>query len=92
MNAPDQIRVTADQNPALIEALQNAAIGDKGVAELHFTLKARDGEGVDLIVEAVVPEGYEIAKEEKPGAMGGMMSPDAMMTPTAMQVRKMAKS
>jgi hypothetical protein len=73
----------------MAEVTQNAAVGDKLVLELHVTLKAKDMEGVDLTVEAAVPDGYEINKDAKePQMLGGLNATDAMMTPTSMMVQK----
>jgi uncharacterized protein YdeI (YjbR/CyaY-like superfamily) len=87
MQVPDVLRATFDQNPALAEALQNSKPGDKLELELHVTLKSKDAEGADFTIEAVVPEGFEVAGPEEEQAEPGPTS-DAMMTPAAMSVRK----
>lgn len=91
MNKPDVIRVSFQQNPALAEVLGPENVGYKGKAELHFMVKSKDEEGADLVVEAVVPEGYEVGEDTE----GAAMSPaeDEPMSPTSMMVRRMrAKS
>lgn len=90
MQKPDQLRVTFDQNPAMSEATANAKPGDKVVLEVHCTLKAKDAEGVDLTIEAAVPEGYEVDPDKPETGMS--MGMDSVMTPTAMMVRKKAQS
>lgn len=84
MQAPDQVRITFDQNPAAMEALAQAKPGDKGRAELHYSVKSIDAEGAELIVEAIVPPGYEIDEEDDKAPMAS----DATMTPAAMMVRR----
>ncbi len=93
MQATDTMRVTFDQNPAVAEALAQAKPGDEGKCEVRYTVKAKDDEGVDLIIEAVVPEGYEV-DEDSTGSEITMPSPTgaAMPTPTAMMVKKIAKT
>ncbi len=88
MLGPDQIRITKDQNPAVFEYLRDKKPGDKCEFELHATLKATDQEGADMIVEALVPDGYEVADEgEEPDAPQMTGNPDGM-TPTAMMVKR----
>ena len=88
MLGPDQIRITWDQNPALKEYLRDKKPGDKLKCELELSFKASDQEGADLIVEALVPEGYEVADEdEEPDAPAMTGNPDGM-TPTAMMVKR----
>ncbi len=91
MNKPDQVRLTYDQNPSLAEAIKGKKNGDKLKWEMHSTLKASDAEGVDLTIEAAVPEGFEIDKDatdNSPGGVGSMSASDAQMTPTAMMVKR----
>jgi hypothetical protein len=81
-----------DQNPTLAEYFRDKKPGDKCTLELRATVKGQDAEGVDLIVEAAVPEGYEVDETatgpELPASpMSGSVS-SATMTPTAMMVRK----
>jgi hypothetical protein len=88
MNKPDEVRLSFDQNPALSEATQSMALGDKLKLEMHSTLKDRDAEGIVLTVEAAVPEGYEVDEEsEDAGAISPSMT-EPNMTPTAMMVKK----
>lgn len=97
MNKPDELRVTFDQNPAAKEYFRDKKPGDQCRLEpdSEFTVKAIDDQGVDLIVEAFIPEGYERAddgdensKQNLPA--GGPMNTEPNMTPAAMMVRKRA--
>lgn len=76
MESQTSVAVAFSQNPAVGEALQTKKVGD----ECELTLKARISElsadGAVLKIEALVPEGYEMADEEEesvaePGAMPG---------------------
>ena len=93
MNKPDIMRVTFDQSPHLSEATRDMAVGDRIEFEVTATLKARDQEGVDFTIEAVVPEGYELDEEAtEPQTMGGISQSDAMQTALSMTVRKKGNS
>lgn len=92
MNKPDQVIVTADQNPAFFEVLKDKKPGDKGECELQYSVKEVGTESAVLTAEAWVPEGYEVAEGEETGPEVPQNNPgDAMMTPTASLVRKKAK-
>lgn len=92
MQKPDVLRVTFDQNPSMVEALADVKPGDKGKCEVHYTLKDKDAEGANFIIEAVVPEGYEIADDDEEEHQTPTPTSDAMMTPSSMLVRKLKKS
>ena len=68
--------------------------GDNGTCQLRYTVKAMDPEGVDLIVEAVVPEGYEVDEDTDGNDVPAvnMNATSSGLTPTAMMVRKMSDS
>lgn len=86
MQIPDQLTVSYDQNPAMSQAIQdqNLRPGDQIELELHVTIKSLRPEGVDFIIDAVVPEGFEVDEEAEDGATPS----DTLMTPAAMLVRK----
>lgn len=90
MERRDTIRVTYEQNPAIKEAMRNVSEGDKGTCEVKYVLKSKDEEGVSLIIDAVIPDGYEVDEEGDGGTMssGSLMAPDSTMSPLAMMVRK----
>lgn len=95
VNRPDELRISFDQNPAAKEYFQDKKPGDpcKLEPDSKFTVKAIDPEGVDLIVEAFIPEGYEQADDSDEHATqnlpaGSPMSNEPNMTPAAMMVRK----
>lgn len=91
MQTPDTLRISFDQNPAVGEATTNLRLGDKFKMEVHCTLKGRDSEGMDAIVEAYVPEGYEV--DNSTADLSGSGAPtEPIMTPTAMMVRKKSAS
>src|SRR5437868_2754186 len=95
MNKPDQVRLTFDQNPSLSEAIRDLKPGDKLDLELKTSLKSSDADGVDLTIEAAVPEGFEIDKDgvdSSPGGVGSISDSDAQMTPTAMLVKRKGAS
>lgn len=93
MQSPDVIRINFATNPAAAEAFNDAKIGEKGKAEIRYTFKSRDATGIDLILEAIVPEGYEVSENDEPGSMAPMSEDDDnTMTPTSMMVRKMRSS
>lgn len=92
MQKPDVVRLTNDQQPAVSEATQHMALGDKITMEFHLTLKSRDQEGTDFNVEAVVPEGYELDKDaDEAGAIALGSTNEPVMTPLAVLVRKKKK-
>lgn len=88
MTKPDVLHVTFDQNPSVEEVVRDKKPGDKLKLELHVTLKQAGAESADFTVEAVVPEGYEVAEDAEEPQTGAVSASDAMMTPTAMMVRK----
>ena len=93
MTRPDEMRVTFDQNPAMMEATAQTAIGEKIEFKVIGTVKNRTPEGLDITIEAAVPEGYEVDDEETAGTIGnGVSFEDVPMTPTAMMVRRKAAS
>lgn len=93
MQKQDEIRLTADQQPSVMEYLQQSGVkpGDKCEMVFHLTLKQQDPEGADFIVEAAVPEGYEMDDEQEQVPNNESMTalnPDVTMSPAAMLVRK----
>ena len=94
MNKPDTIRITFDQNPAVMEALRDRKPGDKFVfTRVETTIKGQDGEGADFTVEAYIPEGYEkVPDTEEPRAETLGSGADVAMTPAAMMIRRKTKS
>lgn len=93
MQQPDEITLTVDQNPAVMEAYKDSQPGDKCEIEMHLTFKSRDDEGITFIVEAAVPEGYEINEDAEPNQnpQTAPLSPDVTMSPSAMLVQKVGQ-
>lgn len=92
MHAPDLMRVTYDQNPAMLEAMAQVSLGDKVKFEVIATLKSKSAEGAEFTVEAVVPDGYEVDEtgDKVPPTIMGTASDEMPITPTAMLVRRKA--
>lgn len=73
MESRDKLRITFDQNPAVQEAFRNAREGEKVECEIKGTIKTIDAEGVDIVVDVVIPEGYEEVddKSDNPSEFSG---------------------
>jgi len=73
----------------MAEAYHDTALGDEVEFVVHAKLKARDAEGMDWTIEAVIPKGYEIDEDATEGneiSLGSTNEPN--MTAAAMMVRK----
>lgn len=75
MEARDTLRITWDQNPAAAEAYRDAKEGQKIECEVKGTIKTIDAEGIDLVVDVVIPEGYEESEDETTPMTGHPMNP-----------------
>lgn len=92
METRDILRVTFDQNPAMAEAVAQSKPGDKVKGEYLGMIKSKDSEGVDIVLDAVIPEGFELADDEVGRVpMGGPMSAEPTLSPSAMTVRRKAE-
>lgn len=91
MSQPDTIRITFSQNPAVMEALRDKKPGDKCTLVAEVTIKGQDPEGVDLIAEAWIPDGYERVPDTEEPAAETMGTGDVGMTPAAMMIRRKSK-
>ena len=59
MENPDIIHFSFLQNPQLKEAMARMKAGDKGECEVKYEFKGSDDQGVDLVVNSVIPKGYK---------------------------------
>ena len=60
MEARDVITISFDQNPAIQDAIKNLKVGDKLEGKgWKTTIKSIDAGSVDLIVEALIPNGFK---------------------------------
>ena len=75
MESRDTLRITWDQNPAAAEAYRDAKEGQKIKCEVKGTIKSVDAEGIDLVVDVLIPDGYEESDDEAPALMGHPMNP-----------------
>lgn len=85
MQSPDRLHLSWDQNPSVREALGDKKPGEKCTIELRLQVDAVNPDGADFTIEAAVPEGYEIAKDDDNAAAPGSMPDDA--TPLGVVVR-----
>lgn len=96
MEARDKLRITFEQNPTLAQLCQGNACkaGDKVEWDLRGTIANVDAEGVDVVIDAVIPEGYELAENAEPGETArpgaGALGSEAIISPLAMIVKKKA--
>lgn len=89
MESRDILRVTFDQNPAMAEAVAQIDPGDKLEGKYIGVLKSKDSEGVDIVLTAVIPEGFEIDEDQVGRVpMGGPMSTEPTLSPSAMLVKR----
>lgn len=99
MESQSSIAVAFAQNPALAEyfAEKQKKIGDECELELKVTIKELSDTGAVLNIEALVPEGYEVAedddKEPKTEGMAysPMMGSADTTIPTALAARVQKK-
>ena len=96
MEAQSTLRVSLKTNPAIAEAIQKSAIGDKFDIEAKCTISDIKPDEVVLNIEALVPEGYEVADDgdEKTDApippAVGIMSDNSIPTALASIIKKKA--
>lgn len=91
MELRDTLRITWDQNPAAAEAYRDAREGQKIQCEVKGTIKTVDAEGIDLVVDVVIPDGYEESANESPVLTGHPMNPtQPVPSVEASSVRKIA--
>lgn len=74
MESQSTLTISFKQNPAVAEAVSGKQIGDKLELECHATIKEMSGDGIVLSIDAVVPDGYEVAEPDE----AERMSPPAM--------------
>lgn len=91
---PDTAIITFKNNPAVQEAMQSMRPGEKGKCEVRYTLKSIGADSAEVIIEAWVPEGYEVSDQadEMNLPAGQTMEEEGGMTPAAMLVRKKSLS
>jgi hypothetical protein len=61
METQTKLSISFKQNPAVGEACQGKQVGDAFEGDLKATIAELSNEGVVLNLEAVVPDGYEVA-------------------------------
>ena len=64
MESQTKLVISFKQNPAVAEASQGLGVGDAFEGEFKATIAEINGDGIVLNLEAVVPDGYEVADPE----------------------------
>lgn len=86
MEARDEILISYDQNPAVADAVKNLKPGDSLELKAMTKVKAINQDSCTLVVDAYIPNGYEVksAEEKSPAITGTSSQP--ILNPTAAMV------
>lgn len=92
MEATTSLVINLKQNPAIAELASQLQLGQKISWEIAGSVKDITPDSIVLKVDAVVPEGYEVAEEgeegEAPQPVGPATSDETIPSAIASMVRK----
>lgn len=86
MEKRDSFFISFDQNPAAAEAVKTKKVGDDFPGEIRGKIKSVQGDGIEVTVDAFIPEGFEEKEDEAQAAPMTMSGSEPTMSPIASMV------